>query len=189
MDNGQLISKEHGSKQRNVYCSVPGVKFRDYEPHVDIDLIRAICITYWKEVNNRDISGTVTREINGTSVTLYEIDAKIVHFSENGTKIRMAFHNGDVIGFMLYHIAYNCVLAIEGMYVLEQHRKQNIGSGFITSLDKPIKKLFFQTHISIRPQEMFKALEILTVTPQELMIEGDLVTWECNWKDKKCQVK
>ena len=85
---------------------------------------------------------------------------------------------------MLYRVAFDTLLAIDGMYVLDGFRQNGIGSSLINSLEKPIKKLFFQTHLKNRPGDMFKSLEALGCEIKKIARDKDLITWESNWGTK-----
>jgi hypothetical protein len=184
MDDRKIIPEECREQGFDLYSGISQVTFRDYKPHEDLKIVRHILVKYWDTVNRKDLSKITDLEVKGQSISILKVDAKVLQLIEEGIKIRLAIFGDDVIGFMLYRLAFDCLIAIDGMYVLSAFRQRGIGENLIHSLEKPIKKLFFQTHLSNRPSDMFKSLEHMGCTIKKLNRDGDLITWESDWRLK-----
>jgi len=182
MDYERAVSEEHGEYLGDLHGSIPEITYREYEPHEDIVIFRQIGIDYWKSVNGKDLSNFIEIELSDGPTEILEIDLKMVRLIADGAKIRLALLNRDVIGFMIYHVAYDCILAVEGLYVEKPFRRKGIGINLIESLEKPLQKIFFQTHISRKPAEMFGALKQLGMNHKRLRRVKDIITWECDWE-------
>jgi hypothetical protein len=181
VDSNRSISKEHRRGFSNIHGSVSKMKYRDFILSDDSDIIRGMFTRYFKEVNSKDISKVVKRVIRNQEVDILESDYRLYSLINEGFHIRLGILEGELMGFMLYHIAYDCILAIDGLYVKKESRQNGIGAGFIRSLEKPIKKLFFQSHVAKRPVDLFGALKALGANPKKVHRDGDLITWECSW--------
>ena len=150
--------------------------------HDDLRKSRYILAKYWDSVNRSDLSKLIELDVKGQSISILKVDSKVLQLVEDRIKIRLAISGEDVIGFMLYRLAFDTVLAIDGMYVLGAFRRSGIGANLIDSLEKPIKKLFFQTHLKNRPGDMFRSLEHMGLTIKKVNRDGDLITWESDWR-------
>lgn len=106
-----------------------------------------------------------------------DVEAKILRLIQDGYKIRLVMIEQRIVGFMLYDIIYNCILLIEGVFILPGEAQKGLGVGIIESLGKPIKKIFGQTHIGNPPKEFLKLMK----RSSEILREGDLITWQGDW--------
>ena len=181
MDIREAVLEECGIPGGDIHCDLSKIEYRDYAPHTDLKKSRYIIAKYWDRVNRKDLMDTMELEVKGQKTSLLKVDSKVLQLVDDGIKIRLALIGEDVVGFMLYRIAFDTLLAIDGMYVLDGFRKHGIGRSLINSLEKPIKKIFFQTHLKNRPGSMFKALEALGCDIKKIARDGDLITWESNW--------
>lgn len=110
---------------------------------------------------------------------LLKAEAKVYQLQAERCGIQLVWKDGAIIGFMLYHLAYDCILLIKGMYIEPAHEGKGLGKGrLIASLGKPIKRLFFQSYASNPPERMLK----ITPEKRELHHDGDLITWEMDWE-------
>lgn len=145
----------------------------------DRDQLRNILLIYWYEVNGKYLGKEITVDTAQGSVNLTEIEARMYSLFAEGLKFQLCFKGREIIGFMMYHLAYESVLIIEGMYFLKSHLHSGLGKKLIASISKPIKKLLFQTHTDNVPESLFRVLK----KAKELHKKDDLITWECDWGD------
>jgi len=159
------------------------MNIRDYIPHEDIDLIRPSMIQYFKNVSDIDMLKTIKLDLKDQEITIKKIDAEVVRIIDDRCKIRLALIGNDVIGIMIYHIIYKCVLVIRGLYVIPEYRGKRIGTDIVDSLAEPGFKIIFQTHIGKRPRELFEWIKKWRLKHRKLRKEKDLITWECDWEN------
>jgi hypothetical protein len=143
--------------------------------------VRQIIIDYWRDVNSVDLTGNTEITASGKPINILRVDDKLLQLHEQSIKIQLAFYGKDVVGLLLYRVAFDCVMAIEGLYVYDQFRRNGIGPSIINSVEKPIKKIIFQTRILKRPHRMFHSLERMKIKPKKIAFAKDKVTWEAEW--------
>lgn len=133
---------------------------------------------FWMAVNGEDLSQEYLYDGLPFVPPVTKAEAKLLHFKYERCKIQIAVRHREIVGFLVYHMAYNCVLAVECIYVSPEHENKHVGKGLITSLGLPIKRIFFQTHRD-QPPERF--LGLIGNRAKRLHETGELVTWEMNW--------
>jgi hypothetical protein len=179
------VSEEQSSdtgNDCNLHGPLPEITYRPFE-FSDVRGIRQIFIDYWRDVNSIDLTGTKDIDVNGSIQTVLKVDDKVLILHRDGISIQMAILNGtDIIGVLLHRIAFDCVMAIDGMYVYEAFRKYGIGKSLINSSEKPIKKIIFQTRILKRPSLMFGGLKHMKIEPRKIFYKDKKVTWEADWR-------
>jgi len=182
-----LIPKEQSSgdstsDDSDLHCDFSKITYRKFE-FTDVKESRQIFLDYWSDVNSTDLHGTTEFISSGEPCTILTVDAKVLQLHEEGISIQLAILNGqDIVGLLLHRVAFDCVLAIDGLYVYESFRKHGIGKSLIDSLEKPIKKLIFQTRILKRPHLMFGALENMKLEPKKIQFKDNKIVWECDWR-------
>lgn len=175
MDKGLCLSKEHDGIRSDSDGKVSSLIFKEYSQENLPDFC-GILWEFWLKVNGEDLSEP-SEFSHLAGHTLSKAEAKVYHFEYERCKIQLAIENDEIVGFLVYHLAYNCVLAVEALYIEPKYEKRGLGKGLIESLNKPIKKIFFQTHINIPPERLLN----LNKNSKELMRQGDLITWEMDW--------
>ena len=142
--------------------------FRDYK---DGDMVGlAICLDkYWKDVHGEDLNKTMQAEqyeVNGLEAKIYEY----IHVYR--ANIRVLEDEGKIVGFTIYHIAFECIMIILGVYLDAEYRSKGLLKKMVFSVPHEIKKIFSQTY-------PHKAHEDV---PRKKIYEKDgLITWENFW--------
>ena len=168
------VSEEHGWSSCDSGCDVSEIAFREYQDNFDIVPLVSLIRDYWLKVNGEDLWHPI--RVEGKSI--YAAEAKLYQWKAERCNIQLALDNDAIVGFLLYHYAYNCVLLVEGIYVLPEYEKRGIGKKLIASIGKPIHLVLFQTHMKKNPPERF--LSVLKGA-KEIARKGDLQTWETKW--------
>ena len=176
MDKGLCLSKEHSGDRRHSDGGFSQVTYRQYEES-DLKDFCLILSEFWSKVNQEDLS-QVSEYSHMAGKLITKAEAKVYHLLFERCQIQIAFDGCDMVGFLVYHLAYDCVLAVECIYILPQYENRGVGKGLIESLQKPVNKIFFQTH-SENPPTRF--LNLIKNKSKEIHRKGELITWEMEW--------
>jgi hypothetical protein len=84
-----------------------------------------------------------------------------------------------VIGFLVYQIPFDGVLLIKGLYTAPKYSRFGLGKGLVNSLDKPIKKVLFQTRKEHPPARLFYHVADRINKIHE---NQEMITWEMEWE-------
>lgn len=180
MEPKLCLPEEHRSVRSDCHGDFSGIEYLAYnfEPE-PFGPLCAIFYRYWKEVNLEDLSGVVEREFAGEKIQCLEVELKLWQLQAERCKIQLAVKDDRIIGFLLYHLAYDCVLLVEGIYVLPDAKGHGVGKGLINSLGKPIKRLYFETRQENPPQETLSFLK--RFESKELNQANGKTVWCMEW--------
>ena len=130
---------------------------------------------------SRSVCGVVKTKVGANEFDIPEIESKLYYKLQSGAKVQLAYHDDEIVGFMLYHEIYDCVLVIHNMFTSPKYFNNSMGAGMINSLKKPIKKVLFQSRKNNSPSQMLK----VTKNWREKLSENeDMITWEMKWEYK-----
>lgn len=142
-------------------------------------------LEYFMKVQGRNLGHVKDYPVNGETIKALEVDAEICLLTDEAAKIRLCIENDEVIGMMIYHVIYKCILVIRGLYVFSSFRKHGIGCKLIESVDIDLKRLLFQTYVSRRPAELFEWIRKWNCKFEKIHRDGDIVTYELDWRSKQ----
>jgi hypothetical protein len=173
------VSEKHGRITGYNHSSIPGVTFRPYEV-ADKVAFCDVLTEYWAIVNEEDLSKSKTLCINGHLHVATLSEEKLYFLLHERCDIQLAIDDEcGIIGFLVYHNAYNCILTVECLYVKSEHRARKLAKGLINSLMLPIKKLLFQSRKENPPREM---LSLTKERDSKIIHETDKhIAWEMSW--------
>lgn len=133
---------------------------------------------FWFKVQDNDLSDPVKYVLDGEEVWIPEIEGEFYACMNEGAKVKLAYLGSEIIGFMLYHYAYNCVLLIRHMYVIPEHENAGIAKKLVDAVGD-VKKLIFQTRRNSPPERMLE----LTKEFRSVISEDPVITtWEMPWR-------
>lgn len=156
------------------------IKFRRFDKKSDVTAFLPIFWAYWYHVNGVDAAGieefTLTERDLPETVRLPKIEAILYGYIYKGYEIQLCENDeGEIVAFMLYHMVFDYLLEIRGMYC----EKPGLGGLLVHSLRLPIKKLIFQTRAKHPPLGLLN----LTIGRRKMLGEtGELITWEMEWR-------
>jgi len=171
------LSKEHGGGSGDGNCDLSRIT---YEPFNEKFLPEfcGLFWQYWYVVNQEDLSTVRTVVCYGEEFPMTDVEAKYYVLRAERYSFQMAKQGGVYIGFMMYHLVYDCILIIDGLFVEPQCEKLGVCKGLVNSL-KTVKKVFFQTRIANPPQRLHDKLNKDAVT--EVCRSETKITWEMTW--------
>ncbi len=178
------VPEEHGSIVCDDNGAVPEITYRPVDRYDAkwVDKFIPIFWEYWAMVNEEDRGKVIEFNILGQKHKVLDIEAILYKYFNDGAKVQVAVKNNEIISFMLYHIAYECVVGITAMYSLPGEESNGLGKGLVNSLGKPVKKIIFQTRKLKKPHRLFE----LTEKYRKLIYdntEANLYIWEMTWAE------
>lgn len=139
----------------------------------------ALLWEYWFNVNQEDLSAIEVYKCYDLEFPMPKVEAKLLQLEAEGCKFKLAVEGTRIIGFLMYHLAYQCLLIVEGLFVLPEYEGKGVGKGFFNSLG-PLKRVFFQTRKGNPPQKLF---DIFRNDLVKVLTESDnKITWEMVWE-------
>lgn len=173
MESELCILKEYGisggDSDSNILEVVDFDKSDEFQRR---DLI-ALFWEFWLKVNREDQSLPVHYNIMGIEYEIPEIEATLYGCLHQGGKVKVAYKGETMVGFMLYHMAFDCVAIIRHMYCLVD----KLAKPLVDSTDA--LKVIFQTRKENPPTRL---LEITKPFRSKIKEDDKLITWEMNWE-------
>lgn len=97
---------------------------------------------------------TDVEDVNKQLDGCHYIDAKLMHYETDGAKVKMVWDKERPVGFMVYHLIYDCVLVVRAIYIKKQYRMKSFMRTLVLSPSKDIKRVFSKTLIDKEPNEI-----------------------------------
>lgn len=110
---------------------------------------------------------------------MLRVESKLLQLKAERCKVQLAFSEDRAIGFLLYYLAYNSILIIEGLYVLPEYEGRGVGKHLVESLGKPVLRVYFQTRKDSPPNRLFDVTS--KWSPKKLSENERKITWEMPW--------
>ncbi len=191
MDKGLCIPKEHGRDGSKGDSGLLPVVYSPLNAN-DPDEYSQFMVLFWecyRQTQDVDMGGHDEIEEDGRKIKLYLIEQEFDVFYVKGAKFQVAKRGSEVIGIMVYHSIYDCVLVIHFLFIEEKNYNRGIGCKFVSSIESPVKRVIFQTNKKIVPSQFLKSVEKF----RRKIHDGDKFTvWEMDWLDgrrssKECE--
>ncbi|MHA2064493.1 MAG: GNAT family N-acetyltransferase [Candidatus Thorarchaeota archaeon] len=158
-------------RNRTFYEVEPDVKNPDYEK------LTEVFKKYWEKVYPEDANEVIDYG-NGR---LQTHEATLAHYWASGCFIRVVKYRTGIIGFLVYQIPLDGILLIKGLYSLPDYTGFGLGKGLVNSLNKPIKKVLFQTRKGNPPAGLlYHVIDRATKVHED----HEMITWEMKWEAK-----
>jgi hypothetical protein len=126
---------------------------------------------YWDEVELEPPIDNIPFEgANGPDIT-NQMQAKLYSYEREGAKIRLAYHERELIGFLIYHMIFNSIM-IEPEYRGKSIWPVIVRHGF----GKNLKRVFGQSYTDKEPP-FFKNEDKESVN-KVIHVEGNMKIWE-----------
>lgn len=134
---------------------------------------------YYLEVNEEDLS----REVDwttyaGDTIRTTALEARFDYLMKHSGKVQIAIEDDEIVGFLLYHMIFDCILVIRGMYAIPSHHNKSLGKKLIQSLDQVVTKVVFQTRKAKPPEQM---LSVTKPYRNKIGENETMITWEMTW--------
>lgn len=179
MDSTEAVLEKPGSGDRKTYSPILSVEFIPFEWGW-WDKFAPEFWAHWYEHAGIDMETPIELLDGDRSLgEVPEYELEINCLLTRGNSIQLCVRGGEVLGFMVYNLLYECVLSVPHLYFRPGFRRQKLAPALVNSLGKPIKKILFQT-LADKPPELF--LSSLGGRNREITRVGKLITWEMNWE-------
>ena len=100
---------------------------------------------YWDEVELEKPIDLIRFEgADGPDIT-NQLQAKLYTYEREGAKIRLAYHERELIGFLIYHMIFNCIMICRAVYIKPEFRKLSVSRRLFFH-DKKVKRVYAQTY-------------------------------------------
>lgn len=130
---------------------------------------------YWLEVHGEDLRDFLEYESGGVRKRVSKIEGKIYEYLHiHGAKIMVAEADNRIVGFMVYHLIFECVLICLGVYFIPAYQKAARLRSIICSPSSKIKKVISQTYKSKQPNNIRGEKDTRKVVAEM----GELIVWE-----------
>lgn len=103
---------------------------------------------YWefcRQTMGEDVSGLKTYTDDIESFTVTEAEARIYAYLHNGFKIKVAYYNNVMAGFLIYHRIFANLYAINALFIEPWASGTKLGKQLISSLQPNSFKIIFKT--------------------------------------------
>jgi len=122
-------------------------------------------------IQNEDLSEIVEISIKGENHHVLRAESLIYWYLNNGSRIRVAFYNSNIIGFFIYQDYLSDVIAGRVLYVKPEHRSKSVSRALFDEIIKN-KSVIFQTRKDKTPQEMLSKMstERMQIAESEKLI-------------------
>lgn len=177
MDSGETIPQEPISDR---YSPSDGeiLQIREFDLVKDIEKFLPI---FWQSqllICGEDKSETHRITIKDKEVECTEAEILIYWYLDHGSKIRIAEHKNEIVGFIIYNEVLETVVAIRMLYALPTLVGTKTGFRLVDSVPD-IHTVIFQTVKEIPPEAMFS----ITRGREKKINETDkLITWAMYWE-------
>ena len=181
MDSGVCVPVQHRRVGSDGDRGVFEISYKplDVSDHNQYMLFLGLFYDFHLEVNEDDLSEIIDWPLkNGTTTRTTKCEAMFDHMSDYGGKVQLVYDREDLIGFLLYHSIFDCMIVIRCMYTTSKYYDAGLGKGLINSLPIEVRRVIFQTRRTKPPEQMLK----VTDKYRSKVCESDeLITWEMPW--------
>lgn len=139
----------------------------------------ALLWEFWFKVNHEDLGVVDLIDVYGEQIPMLKIEAKLYQLLAEKQKFQLAYFDGKAIGFLMYKLAYDCILGIDALYVEPSHEGKGLAKALVNSLGKPVSKVLFQTHIATPPERLLEITKDKSL--KEVTRSQTKITWEMPW--------
>lgn len=182
MDDGLCVSQEHERvDSSDSDSSVHEIKIVEFNK-LDREHVKVFCGMLWEfywTAYGRDESEWVEVDVWGHKVPVQQVEASMYMFIQDNCDIKLAMEEDECVGFLIYNLAYNCVLIVRALYTIPEREARGVGKSLVDSIDAPVKKLIFQTYKPAPPQRL---LDFTKSRRKEIHTAGNMITWEMDWE-------
>lgn len=158
------------------------IKFKELDLNKTIEYWEFLGLfhDYWLEVNEEETANVIDWPMkDGSVIKTTKCEAMFEWMVDLGGKVQLALDNNQMIGFLVYHEIFGCIIVIRCMYTLREYYDKGIGKGLIESIPIKAKRVIFQTRKAKPPEQMLKNSKAY----RSKVCETDLmITWEMPWE-------
>jgi len=181
MDQGLCVSEEQRVSINDSDRDLLSVEFRDLNLENANEFYDFLGL-YWEfnfKVTGEDLNFEIEYPIGpNENIKTTALEAEYLGFVKLGGQVQVAVAQGEIVGFMLYHRVFDCILIIRGMYTAPKYYCKRIGYRLINSIEG-INLILFQTRNEKPPAQMLK----MTERYRRLVGEDEkLKTWQMRWE-------
>ena len=137
---------------------------------------------YFYLVNLEDLSEVTETVFLGQKLKMSLVERELYHFLHKGCEIQMAYNGDEIVGFMIYHNIYDCLIAVHCLYLEQQYFKKGLGKNMVKSIESDkikITKVLFQTNRERPPEQFMKSS--VNKYGRKIGESGKMDTWEMDW--------
>lgn len=162
----------HGNRDRAVF------QIEDFCLERDMVKLCDLLSEFYLEVNGENLFGEKkTFETSYGELTCYEVEARIYAYLHSGCKIKLAWVDGEAVGFLIYQPTFDGVIAIRLAYLANGFSGKNIMHKIVSDLK--MKHVLFQTK---KENEPFELLKITEKFRHKIHEDEHFSTWMMEWK-------
>jgi len=128
------------------------VEIRDYSDHQFMPFA-SLFRKYFIEVEKREPLDDMTLTSDNGPIQTNELQTKLYSYLNEGAKIRLAYQDQMLIGFLIYHWIFDCVLIVRAIYLKPEYRNKTILRRLILSVGK-VRRVISQTYKEKEPLDI-----------------------------------
>jgi hypothetical protein len=180
MEPGLCVSKERGINHSGSKDHILQVTWGELDQANSKEYCEFLAIynQAYVDVANQDLLFVEHIDFCGHDVPMFRLEQELFNHTRKGGKVHLCYKESEIIGFMLYHNIYNCVLVVPYLYFYPQYYNKGLGCAMVDSLGLPIKRVVFQTHVAIPPEQFLKSTEKFR---RKIHETDKMITWEMDW--------
>lgn len=126
-----------------------------YRPYSDHEMgpFYVLMADYWKETEGEKARDYIEIDMDSGPAVTNDLQLKLYSYLNEGAKIMLAYKDGELIGFMIYHKVFDCILICRAIYLKANFRRAGYLNGLIHSVGE-VKRVFSQTYCDREPEEI-----------------------------------
>ncbi|MBR9701023.1 GNAT family N-acetyltransferase [Candidatus Woesearchaeota archaeon] len=147
-----------------------------------IDSLIPIFWEYWAVINGEDLSGFDEFESYGHKIKMSKAESHLYWYLNKGDQVQLLYNKDEIVGFMIYHNIYDCIIAVRCLYLIPEYFNNGLGKQMVSSLEsdkRKIDRVIFQTRRDSPPEQFLKAC--VNKYGKKIAEDDKLITWEMDW--------
>ena len=176
MEFGQSVPKEPGSRDSGGEYRFLAIEPKVGEPYYE-RLLEAFK-RYWQVINPDFVDSVIDV---GEGLKLERREAILLQYWTAGFDAQVVRKDNEIVGFLIYQVVFDAVLLVKGLFVEPVHLGRGLAKGLIDSLNRPIRRVIFQTQKEFPPERL---LGLVSGRTEKLGGDCDMETWEMTWEAK-----
>lgn len=174
MEPKLCVSEEHGLVDGNSDSHIFQIKDFDAQDEAQRKELLPLFWEFWIKVQREDQSLPVRYNLFGFTYEVPEIEATLYRFVyKENCRIKVAYQDDVVVGFMLYNLVFDSILVIRHMYTMVS----GLGKWLVECVDN-VKKVIFQTRKENPPE---RCLQLTEKFRKKITETDKIITWEMDW--------
>lgn len=179
MDTGLCLHQEREFNDTSK-CQDSVLEIADYK---DTDFLETVAMmwSFYKETQNEDLAHFISIPHESGNTEVLAVEAQFYKFiHEDKARIKLARIDGEIVGYLLYHLLWGSTLIVHHLWITEELRNTQIGKRLVESVGE-ISHLIFQTSILTPPFGLFNNTKYKQVIGER----GNYKTWLMKWEKNK----